>query len=258
MSLGAVLDDTRVDEFVATGFVHLPAAFSQETAAQCRDILLRDIIGRDGPAIGLGDYADPPFVAAADTPALHAAFDRLVGPGRWERRKSLGGFVIRTPGDRPARADGWHVDVSFPGEPSTETDYMTWRANSVSRGRALLMLFLFTDVGPDDAPTRLRIGSHGAVARLLAAEGPAGLDAGELARRADAATTDCAVAYATGAAGDVYLCHPFLVHAGQPNRGHGPRVLGQPNLAPAVPLDPHRPPPDRSPVERAIREALWQ
>ncbi|WP_280300593.1 phytanoyl-CoA dioxygenase family protein [Nocardia neocaledoniensis] len=251
-----MLSDTSLDEFVATGFVHLRAAFPPDTAARCRDILLRDIVGRDGPAIGLGDYSDPPFVAAVNTPALHAAYDRLVGPGRWVQRKSLGGFVIRTPSDQPARADGWHVDVSFPGDRSTSTDYMTWRANGVSRGRALLMLFLFTDVGPDDAPTRLRLGSHRTVARILAPEGAAGLDARELARRADDATADCEIAYATGAAGDVYLCHPFLVHAGQPHRGHGHRVLGQPNLPPAVPLDPDRPEP--SPVERAIREALRQ
>ena len=31
----------------------------------------------------------------------------------------------------------------------------------------------------------------------------------------------------TGAAGDVYLCHPFLVHAAQRHRGSSPRVLSQ-------------------------------
>jgi hypothetical protein len=37
----------------------------------------------------------------------------------------------------------------------------------------LLMLFLFSDVGIDDAPTRIRVGSHMDVARFLA---PAGED----------------------------------------------------------------------------------
>jgi hypothetical protein len=32
--------------------------------------------------------------------------------------------------------------------------------NLRSRGRALLMLFLFSEVGPDDAPTRVKVGSH--------------------------------------------------------------------------------------------------
>jgi len=31
---------------------------------------------------------------------------------------------------------------------------MEWRANVSNKGRALLMLFLFSDVGPNDAPYR--------------------------------------------------------------------------------------------------------
>lgn len=37
-------------------------------------------------------------------------------------------------------------------------------------------------------------------------------------------------ALATGAAGTVYLCHPFLVHAAQPHRGKEVRFLAQPPL----------------------------
>jgi hypothetical protein len=38
------------------------------------------------------------------------------------------------------------------------------------------------------------------------------------------------LALATGRAGDVYLCHPFLVHAAQRHRArrHGPRFVAQP------------------------------
>ena len=39
-------------------------------------------------------------------------------------------------------------------------DFMSWRANIHSKGRALLMLFLFSDVSEQDAPTRIRVGSH--------------------------------------------------------------------------------------------------
>ena len=58
--------------------------------------------------------------------------------------------------DDPGDA-GWHVDVSFGYD---DPDFLTWRANVRSSGRALLMLFLFSDVGEDDAPTRIRVGSH--------------------------------------------------------------------------------------------------
>ena len=37
---------------------------------------------------------------------------------------------------------------------------MEWRANVHRKGRALLMLFLFSDVGIHDSSTRIRVGSH--------------------------------------------------------------------------------------------------
>ncbi|MFJ3955840.1 phytanoyl-CoA dioxygenase family protein [Streptomyces libani] len=197
---------------------------------------------------------------AAGSPLLHAAFDVLVGQGRWASREALGGFVVRFPGGEPAVVDGWHIDASFPGEDleAGSTDYMRWRANVESRDCALRMFFLFSDVGEGDAPTRIRVGSHLDAARVLEPEGETGLDARELARRAAAATGHRPLAYATGKAGDVYLCHPFLVHAGQPHRGTSPRFLGQPKLAPAQPLRLAREDGAYSPVEIAIRRGLGQ
>jgi hypothetical protein len=61
---------------------------------------------------------------------------------------------------------------------------------------------------------------------------------------------------ATGHAGTVYLCHPFLVHAAQMHHGATPRFLAQPPLHPAVPLQIDRADGDYSPVELAIRRAL--
>src|ERR671924_383472 len=73
---------------------------------------------------------------------------------------------------------GWHVDLSFPGEdcdPDEQQDFSAWRVNVISRGRALLMLFLFSDVGTQDAPTRIRVGSHMDMARFLEPAGEAGM-----------------------------------------------------------------------------------
>ncbi|MGP4024498.1 phytanoyl-CoA dioxygenase [Actinomadura sp. 3N407] len=258
-----MLDDAQVDAFVENGFVWIEGAFPREIADECREIIWRDLDADPGepatwprPVAARPDYAQAPFVAAANTPRLHAAFDILVGKGHWRPRTSLGGFVIRFPGDEPAVVDGWHVDVSFPGSASDPGDYMTWRANVESRERALLMFFLLSDVGQNDAPTRLRIGSHRDVARVLEPEGEHGLDARELARRADAATGHRPTAHATGSAGDVYLCHPFLVHAGQPHAGKNPRFLGQPKLSPAKPFRLNLAGGRLSPVETAIRRGL--
>jgi len=184
------------------------------------------------PVVRLPWMAAPPFVAAANTPRLHAAWDALVGPGRWAPPRGLGTFVIRFPSPDPPRDDGWHVDMSFGTE---SPDFMEWRINAASRGRALLMLFLLSDVGPDDAPTRIRVGSHRIIARELEPHGEAGLSLRELAADGFESTARCEELLATGEAGTVYLCHPFLVHAAQAHRGKQPRFLAQPPLLPAVP-----------------------
>ncbi|WP_280397318.1 phytanoyl-CoA dioxygenase family protein [Nocardia carnea] len=163
-------------------------------------------------------------------------------------------MVIGLRANHPPVLDGWHVDASFPGPDSSPADYLSWRVNIHSKNRALLMLFLFSDTGESDAPTRIRTGSHLDVARILEPEGEAGLDARELARRAEPATAHRPLAFATGRAGDVYLCHPFLVHAGQPHRGTEPRFLAQPNLGPADGA-PATGSGSASPVETAILRA---
>jgi hypothetical protein len=128
----------------------------------------------------------------------------------------------------------------------------------LSKGRALLLLFLFSDVGDDDAPTRIRAGSHLTVARRLAPAGEEGLTLRELAADGFADTADCEQVLATGPAGTVYLCHPFLVHAAQPHRGTTPRFMAQPPLLPARPLQ-QTGADGYWPVEIAIRRALgWE
>ncbi len=84
------------------------------------------------------------------------------------------------------------------------------------------MLFLFSDVGESDAPTRIRVGSHRDVARFLAPFG----DAGQPMAMFGGIGTDRPQALATGPAGTVYLCHPFLVHAAQKHHGTRPRFDG--------------------------------
>jgi hypothetical protein len=63
-------------------------------------------------------------------------------------------------------------------------------------------------------------------------------------------------ALATGDAGTVYLCHPFLVHAAQRHQGTAPRCMAQPPLHPAEPIRLDRVDGDYSPVEIAIQQAL--
>lgn len=256
------LSDAQIAQFINDGFVRLDNAFSPSLADAGRALLWADT-GVDPhdpstwtrPVIRLGNYGQQPFRDAANTALLHDAYDQLVGAGRWLPQNTLGTFPIRFPSpDDPGDA-GWHVDVSF-GWEENPTDFMAWRANVNSRGRALLMLFLFSEVGEAEAPTRIRVGSHRGIARRLAPAGDAGLTLRELASTGFAESDGCPEVLATGSPGTVYLCHPFLVHAAQPHHGTRPRFMAQPPLVPREPLQLERQDGGYSPVEQAIRLAL--
>ncbi|MFI0896321.1 phytanoyl-CoA dioxygenase family protein [Streptomyces sp. NPDC020983] len=247
-----------VEAFLRDGFVKIEGAVEGPVVRACADLLWQET-GCDPadpatwtkPVHWVGGMAQPPFAAAANAPVLHAAFDLLVGPGRWARRDSLGAFPLRFPHEEEPDDAGWHIDGSYLPEGES------WPfVNVRSRDRALLMLFLFTDVTEDNAPTRIRVGSHLDVPRVLAPYGEAGASTLRAAPAMVAASGHRPVALATGRAGDVFLCHPFLVHAAQPNHGAAPRFLAQPPLYCAVPLELERADGVYSPVETAIRRAL--
>ncbi|MBU8540299.1 phytanoyl-CoA dioxygenase family protein [Falsiroseomonas tokyonensis] len=249
------LSAAQLQDFLRDGAICLANAFPAALAAECRALLWQQTgcdpdrpEGWTRPVVRLGPQAAAPFLASGNTPALHAAFDQLVGAGAWQRPGAIGTIPVRFPSAEDPGDTGLHIDSGFGWE---DPDFLNWRSNLASRGRALLMLFLYSDVTEADAPTRLRLGSHLAMARRLAPAGEEGLTLREL--DAGGWPEGHAEALATGRAGSVWLCHPFLVHAAQAHRGHAPRFVAQPALLPARPMDWRR---DTSPVARSIRAAL--
>ena len=257
------MTETEIQFFIAAGFIRIDAAFARETADAARAILWAQT-GCDSnnpstwkkPVVRLGDHGEQPFLEAVNTPILHDAFDSLVGRQRWLARTSLGTFPIRFPSPDVPDDTGWHVDASFRSDSDEPEDYFSWRVNLLSRGRALLMLFLFSDTDTSDAPTRIRVGSHFDIARRLAPAGERGMSLRELAANGFVESAGRDEVLATGRAGTVYLCHPFLVHAAQPHRGTQPRFMAQPPLYPREPFCLNRADGDYSAVEQAIRRAL--
>ncbi len=263
-----VFTDEQIEQFVDRGYLHLESAIPLGVAAQCRVRLWAET-GCDPddagtwtrPVIRIGGLTDGPFQEAASTDRLHAAFDQLVGPHRWLPRVGLGTFPIRFPHPEPPGDDGWHVDAGWHrAEDDPEFDWSAYadlplegyRLNLASRGRALLMLFLFSDVGPNDAPTRISVGSHLLMPRHLAPHGDAGTSTADLP-----SIDDLPVAEAIGSAGDVYLCHPFLIHAAQSHRGTEPKFMAQPPLCPVGgQLDLDDPVARATPIVRAIVRGL--
>ncbi len=176
----------------------------------------------------------------------------LIGPGRWWRREGLGGTVpVRFPSEADPGDAGWHIEASY-------EEAGQWRVSAGSRDRGLLALYLLTDVEPDGAPTRLRPGSHRDVPPILAPAGDDGMEWLPAAQQAARASARRPTALATGRAGEVFLCHPFLVHAASwPHRGRFPRMIAQPAVALhgqyALQAAPGETPP---PVQQAILDSL--
>ncbi|MGW7254426.1 phytanoyl-CoA dioxygenase family protein [Streptomyces sp. NPDC054834] len=252
------MGDELVERFLEDGFVKIEGAFPARVAEDGARLLWKET-GYDpedpstwkDPVHWVLAMAQGPFAAAANSPALHEAFDLLVGEGRWEPRYHLGAFPLRFPHDDEPDDAGWHIDGSYVPEGET------WPyANLRSRRRALLMLFLFSEVTEDNAPTRIRVGSHLDVPRLLEPYREEGVSSLEIAPRLVEASAHRRLAYATGRPGDVWLCHPFLVHAAQPHHGTKPRFMAQPSLDPAVPYELERADGNYSAVEFAIRRGL--
>ena len=74
----AGLSPRQVQNFIEDGFIKIENAFSTDLAKQCRDELWADIglspeepESWTRPVVRVGSKASPPFIEAANTPALH-------------------------------------------------------------------------------------------------------------------------------------------------------------------------------------------
>jgi hypothetical protein len=259
----SVLTQAEIERFVADGYVVVRGAVPRRTVEDCWSEIAADLRRRgvdpgrrdtwSAPVVRVNCPHTPAFAAAGTQPTLWEAYDQLLGAGTWRQLQGVGGTVpVRFPVAGDPGDAGWHVDGSFEVAG-------TFGLNVHSRDRGLLCLFLFTDVGPDDAPTELKVGSHLDLPPVLAPFGEAGADYITVAQSLPPSTFDRRSAFATGAAGDVYICHPFLVHrATWPHRGDRPRAIAQPGVATKRPfaIDPDADGTSVSPVERAIMHAL--
>jgi phytanoyl-CoA dioxygenase PhyH len=251
---GGVLSQTEIDSFVADGFVAVRGAVPGDVLRACNEEIWAALGGRGvlrddpstwrDPLVKITCPDSPAFAAAGTRPVLWEAFDQLIGGGRWWRRRGVGGAIpVRFPSQADPGDAVWHIEGSFDKGGD-------WWVNYRSRGRGLLTLYLFSDVDAASAPTRVRPGSHRDAARVLEPAGEVGMPFARAAELTAQASAGRPTGLVTGRAGDVFLCHPFLVHAASwPHTGPQPRVIAQPGVAlhDAFPLVP-----PLSPVERAI------
>jgi hypothetical protein len=227
-----------IDAFVRDGFVKLEQAAPREIAEAACDLLWQQIgLSPDDP----GSWTQPvvwaadltgagPFGRLIRSRGLADALDQLCGTDGWVPRGALGHIPVRFPVQPTADDGGWHIDLNTPRPDGS------WAVSG--RPHSILLLTLLSEVGPADAPTRIRIGSHRDVAAVLGEEPVEFLDSGALV---DSASADRPVAHATGQPGDMYLVHPFTVHAADVHRGSTPRFMSQAPVMLAEPLSPQAP-----------------
>ncbi|KUF78976.1 hypothetical protein AM587_10001433 [Phytophthora nicotianae] len=259
-SEAAPLDQEAIDSFTRDGFVLLRDAFSSSTAEKCRDLiwtrLEQDGITKD-PSTWVERHGIPELYTAEDnpvwsdvvTPRLKRAMHQICGKDRWENF-GLGWWMITFPdqAEPPWGAAGkWHVDGA------------SYQHHVDNKEAGLLLIFLFSDIGPGEGGTALSVGSHKWVARLLQKNEPRGMKGGAVSYQARQFRRR-EVVEVNGKAGDVVLVHPFLLHARSKNLGQkgveSVRIMCNPNVRLHRRMNLNRVNGDYSPVEQAIVDAL--
>jgi hypothetical protein len=224
-----------VDEFMCNGYAKLLQAVPRSAADAAREALWQQLgLSPDDPA-GWSESvrwaADltgrGPFGELVRSPMLTDALDRLCGAGAWLPRGALGNIPVRFPVTPPNDDRGWHIDANTPQPDGS------WAVTG--RPHTALVLTLLSEVGPHDAATRIRAGSHRDVAHVLGSDR---VELAEMGRLVDEASAERPVVQATGEPGDVYVVHPFTVHAADEHRGRTPRFMAQGPVVLTSPLTP--------------------
>jgi hypothetical protein len=252
-----VLTQTDIDQFLARGFVKLSGCFSRDAATAMTDQIYPrlgyDRADRSTWAQGrvhmpgreyieIKTFAPKAWAAMCE---LCGGEERVVPTARWSDA-----FIVNfnDGADQPwqpptPQARGWHKDGDF---------FMHFLD---SPEQALLTIVLWSDVVPKGGGTFLACDSVQHVARYLA-DNTAGVHPYKFPTQS---FVDPCVDFdeATGEIGDVYLMHPYMVHASSFNHSPYVRVITNPPIALKEPMRFKRDnPDDYSLVERAVLRGL--
>ncbi len=251
-----VLSASDIEQFIELGHCRVPAAFDERLARRARArvwerIEIRTAIREHDRSTWPSFYdpeehVDAPEVIACFTDRLAAAIEQLVGKGRWRGNRRWGlwpinfGLGADTAYELPIH--GFHIDGNW------------FRHTLDCPNQGLLVIGLFSDIGPRGGGTILAQGSHKMTARVLSRH-PEGLTHRELF---DLVLSDPIgdLLEVTGATGDVVLAHPFLFHTRGMNHSGRVRIMSNTEAGLAEPMCFDRPDGDYSVLERSILQAL--
>ena len=245
-------DQTSVQHFRIHGWMRAPQAFSAAEAAAMREAAWRALanagILRDRPSswkterpAHLQHVREHPAFRAIGSKRLIAAIDAALEGQPHELPKNWGAPFLAFPSEREwnVPASGWHIDANY--------------LSALSPPAGVRTHALFGDVGPRCGGTLLVSGSHrlihkwfkdnppppgahGAEMRKLLQAHPYIRDLhaegdieGRVERFMDRVEEvdgiPLQIAENTGAAGDVMLLHPLVLHVATANTGREPRFL---------------------------------
>jgi hypothetical protein len=268
-----VLTAEQVEQFLTDGYVVIRGCFTREAAEEyAASLWTRLGYAEDDPSTWAEPSVHMPSHRAIDVAtfaprAWGAVCDLVGGPERISAAQPYiwnDGFIANLweGADRPwadasPAAPGWHKDGDF------------FRHFLDSPEQGLLTLVLWSDVRHRGGATFVATDSVSPVAQFLAAhpegvypvEVPAPEGGPEPVRFSypDLIGACSRFAEATGELGDVYLLHPYVLHAKAQNVLRLPRFITNPPLTLAEPLRFDRADPDEhSPVERAVLRALGE
>jgi hypothetical protein len=251
-----VLTNAEREQFLTQGFVVIREAFTTEQAAEWSQTLWTRL-GYDPEDKSTWEKhrihmpTHQHLDVAEFAPRAYGAICELCGglerihPPHWGD-----GFIVNLGDDthtdtwEPPTADapGWHKDGDF------------FRHFLDSPEQGLLTIVLWSDVHPTGGATFVAADSVPVIAKYLVnrPEGvlPSGFDFAERIQ-------ECSVFLeATGKAGDVYLMHPYLLHASSKNALRVPRVITNPPVHLKEPMNFNRADGNYSLVEQAVLRGL--
>lgn len=250
-----MLTPQQREQFLAEGHIVIKGAFPREASLQwVREECARVGYDVDDPRSWRKGYErmelsrHEPLADYAPA-AWQASCDLMGGEERVKNQPSISLFAMNfkqgadTPYKPPsAESSGWHKDgwhfLHFLDSPE----------------QGLLGIPLFTDVLPQGGATFLAVDSVPVIARYLAAH-PEGVGPDDFDTKALLA--ECHdFREATGEAGDVYLLHPYMLHAVGQNVLQRPRAITNLCYELKEPMILDRPDSDYSPIEAAVLRGL--
>lgn len=249
------LTDADVDHFIAKGYVKIEAAFPREAAEEAQERCFRRLgydpndkstwaeqrihMGGD-QYLDVKEFAPRVYDAICD---LVGGEDRVEQPIRWSDHFIVNLGVRADEPWEPAgpTTPGWHKDGDF------------FRHFLDSPEQALLVFVNWTDVVHKGGPTYIATDSVPVVARYLA-DHPEGVLPGSFRELIGQCRE---FEEATASAGDVFLLHPFVLHAASQNPLRAIRIITNPPVHLNEPMRFDREnPEDHSPVELGVLAGL--